>query len=72
MAYEYKRHKNRCFSCEHCWYDHELEYYPVYRCRKYNNHSIYIGLTGEVDRPKWCPVYGPEHDGEEMETIKED
>ena len=69
MAAKYglKRHKLRCMSCEHCWYDNELQYYPVYRCKMKKNWQISLGITGEVDRPKWCPLYGPETDDEEME-----
>ena len=70
MAYEYTRHKNRCFSCEHCWYDHELEYYPVYRCRASKNATISLGTTGQIDRPAWCPVYGHERPDEELETVR--
>ena len=65
--YGLKRHKHRCMSCDNCFYDRSLEYYPVYQCRAYKNHSITLGTTGEIDRPKFCPLYGPERDDEEME-----
>lgn len=64
----YQRHKHRCMNCEFCRYDRSLEYYPVYRCKADRNHSITLGITGGIDRPAWCPVYGPEQDEEEMES----
>ena len=64
-----KQHKNGCFNCEHCYYYNSLAYMPEYQCKKYNYHHIYIGLPEGIDRPTWCPVYGPEKDGEEMEDV---
>ena len=60
MAEKRKRYVHRCFNCEYIRYDGSLEYYPCYRCKAHMNHSITIGVTGEVERPKWCPQYGPE------------
>lgn len=68
--FTYQRHKNRCFNCEHCYFDRSLEYMPEYQCKANNYHHIYLGVTGGVDRPVWCPVYGAEHEGEEMETVE--
>ena len=60
MSEDIKRCDHRCFSCEFIRYDRSLEYYPCYRCKAKSNAEITLGKTGEVDRPKWCPVYGPE------------
>ena len=65
--YGLKRHKHRCFNCDQCYYDESLQYMPEYQCKANNHHHIFIGVPGESDRPKWCPLYGPEMDDEEME-----
>ena len=68
IKYGLKRHKHRCMSCQHLHYNHSLEYYPYYQCAAANYQEISLCThDGEKDRMKFCPLYGPERDDEEME-----
>ena len=50
----------RCLQCEYCWEDTELEYNPVYRCRKYplssNDREIHLYSGEGGGRMNWCPI----------------
>ena len=70
MEIIYQRHKHRCMTCEHLHEDRSLEYYTEYQCAANKHKHLFLGVTGGMDRPTWCPVYGPETDDEEMETIE--
>ena len=60
MAEKRLRYKHRCFNCPNLYYDNSLQYMPEYQCKAYNHHHIFIGIAGEIERPKWCPLYGAE------------
>lgn len=61
------RMKHRCWTCPHMHYDRSLEYMPEYQCKAHGNARIYIGVPGEMERMKWCPLWGSETENEEME-----
>lgn len=70
MAEKRKRYVHRCFNCSCIRYDNHLQHYPFYRCKANMNSEISIFKPGETERPKWCPLYGPEDpDNEPVEYV---